>query len=260
MLGWERGGLAGQRLTALIPDRLHEAHVAGYSRYLVHQQPRILGERLRVPARKRDGTEIDIELLLGVSRSPTGQLMFVGTIVALDQVAVEDTSAQIEDLLGSVVQLLAAPLDDVKAPLEERAAPILEILAAHLGWQFAAWWTLNNERLQCLATWADATGKYERFLAATMAQEMQRGIGLPGRIWAAGQPVWMSDLIANVNFPRAAVALESGLRTGCGFPIIREGRLIAVVEFFTTRTLAPQASVIASLSKVGQLLSLSLPG
>ncbi len=63
-----------------------------------------------------------------------------------------------------------------------------------------------------------------------MGQEMHRGVGLPGRVWAAGQPVWMTDLVANVNFPRAAVALDTGLRTGCGFPVIREGSLFAVVE------------------------------
>lgn len=260
MLGWSRGTLAGQRLVAIIPERLHEAHIAGYTRYLVRQQPRILGERIHVPARRRDNTELEVELRLDVVRSSEGRLMFVGTLLPNDGAGTAEHPAHVEDVLGSLVQLLAAPVDEVKQPLEQPVVPILETLAASTAWQVGAWRTIAGDRLQCLATWSDGTGRFDRFTSATMTQAMQRGVGLPGRVWAAGQPVWLANVVASANFPRAAVALDAGLRTGCAFPVFSDGELAAVVELFMTTALQPQPAVIGALEKAGQLLGLSLHG
>jgi hypothetical protein len=45
------------------------------------------------------------------------------------------------------------------------------------------------------------------------------GVGLPGRIWAGGCPVWVPDVARDANFPRAAVAAGEGLHGAVGFPI-----------------------------------------
>ncbi|HEV2122657.1 MAG TPA: PAS domain-containing protein, partial [Chloroflexota bacterium] len=190
LLGWPRGALAGQRLTAIIPDRLQDAHIAGYTRYLVRQEPRILGVDIRVPARRYDGSEIEIHLRLHAFHSSTGQLMFVGTLLPADAVLQRASGVQPGDILGPLVQVLAVTPQDMSLTLERRALTLLETLADALGWQVGAWWIPAEDGLHCVATWSDEPGRFDRFTNATLTQTMQHGVGLPGRVWASMEPVW----------------------------------------------------------------------
>lgn len=64
LLGWGDGTLIGQRLIVIIPPELREAHVAGFTRLQLTGEPRFLGRPLRVPALRRDGGTVDVELVL----------------------------------------------------------------------------------------------------------------------------------------------------------------------------------------------------
>src|SRR6266498_1097321 len=64
LLGWDDGGLVGQPLVAIQPERLREAHRNGFQRYLDSRVPQLLGRPVRVPALRRDGSEIDVELVI----------------------------------------------------------------------------------------------------------------------------------------------------------------------------------------------------
>ncbi len=71
LLGWD-DALIGQPLTTIIPERLKGAHRAGFDRYVRTGESRLQGSTVRVPARKRDGTEQDIDLTIRVFRRPDG--------------------------------------------------------------------------------------------------------------------------------------------------------------------------------------------
>ena len=58
MLGWRPEQLVGRRIVALIPHRLREAHVAGFTRHQSTGETSILGVPLTVPALRADGTEV----------------------------------------------------------------------------------------------------------------------------------------------------------------------------------------------------------
>jgi PAS domain S-box-containing protein len=79
MLGWDAERLVGQRLTTIIPGHLRQAHLAGYTRLLMSGQPRIIGERLRLPARRKDGGTIEIDLTL-LRLDCAGQTIFAATL------------------------------------------------------------------------------------------------------------------------------------------------------------------------------------
>ena len=64
LLGWAPEALVGQRLTVLIPPELREAHLAGFSRLQITGEPRILGSTLRVPALRRDGSSVEVALII----------------------------------------------------------------------------------------------------------------------------------------------------------------------------------------------------
>lgn len=65
-------GLVGQPLTALIPQRLHGRHLAGFGRYTRTGESRLHGQTVRVPALCGDGQERDLDLTIRVFRRPDG--------------------------------------------------------------------------------------------------------------------------------------------------------------------------------------------
>jgi PAS domain S-box-containing protein len=72
LLGWQSTELLGRRLTAIIPPRLREAHLAGFTRFHVTGETRVLGRCIRVPALRKDGSELDVDLFIEAARRPGG--------------------------------------------------------------------------------------------------------------------------------------------------------------------------------------------
>lgn len=64
LLGWERDELVGRRLASIVPPDLRSAHLAGFTRYLLTGEARILGQRIRLPALRRDGTIVEVDILI----------------------------------------------------------------------------------------------------------------------------------------------------------------------------------------------------
>src|SRR5258708_4853628 len=79
-----------------------------------------------------------------------------------------------------------------------------------------------------------------------------RGIGIPGRIWSSGKPVWISNVMKDNNFPRAAAADRAGLRGAFGFPILLGEEVVGVIEFFSREIRRPDQELLEMISSVGQ--------
>jgi PAS domain S-box-containing protein len=82
LLGWQPRQLVGRRLVTIIPARLRDRHVAGFTRHLVDGTSRILGTMIRVPALRADGSEIEISLVIERLEDPDSRGLFVATLTA----------------------------------------------------------------------------------------------------------------------------------------------------------------------------------
>ncbi len=71
--------LVGRRIVAIVPPRLRQAHVAGFTMYLLVGRRPIMGAPAVVPALRRDGTEV--EVVLHVRQQGHGH---AGTILLAD--------------------------------------------------------------------------------------------------------------------------------------------------------------------------------
>jgi PAS domain S-box-containing protein len=91
LLGWTRAEVVGQALTMLMPARMHALHLKGFQRFVETRNAHIMGRPVRVPAVRKDGREIDIELILSsLLPSPTGDQLIVATMRDLsDRVELE---------------------------------------------------------------------------------------------------------------------------------------------------------------------------
>lgn len=254
LLGWSADELVGQRLTTIIPERLHHAHVAGFTRYLTTGETRLIGTSVQVPARRRDGSEVDVELSLSEGRAATGQPLIAAVLhrgAEHEVVAPGDGSP---DHGTRLVDRVRAVVDANQAePLDERRRQVLATVAGELGWHFAAWWRVDDAVLRCVAAWQHAR-QLDSLVAATFEQRFGAGEGLPGRVWARQNSAWIGDLVADANFPRLSVALDHGLRSGCAFPVVADDRLVGVIELLTTGVQRADEGLMDSLAEVARLV------
>jgi diguanylate cyclase (GGDEF)-like protein/PAS domain S-box-containing protein len=70
LFGWTRSEALGEEVAELIvPEELRSAHREGLERYLRTGEARVLGERLELPAVRRDGVQLPLEITLWSLRS-----------------------------------------------------------------------------------------------------------------------------------------------------------------------------------------------
>jgi signal transduction histidine kinase len=81
-----------------------------------------------------------------------------------------------------------------------------------------------------------------------------RGDGLPGRIWANAEPLWILDVTADRNFPRSDIAATCGLRGAFGFPVRLGEQVLGVIEFFSRDIRQPDAELLDMFAGVGAQL------
>jgi signal transduction histidine kinase/integral membrane sensor domain MASE1/CheY-like chemotaxis protein len=156
----------------------------------------------------------------------------------------------------------AAELDTVHAiagsgTLDEAAPRVLDAVCRNLDWDLGGLWFVDegSERLTPLRQWhRGSVSRFPRFEEASRAVRFARGEGLPGRVWSSAAPAWIPDVTRDANFPRASVAAAEGLRGAFGFPVILEGRVLAVLEFFSREVRQPDGSVLASFAAIGNEL------
>jgi PAS domain S-box-containing protein len=129
---------------------------------------------------------------------------------------------------------------------------ILEAIARTLGWEYGALWEPRRPGvLRCVETWSAPGRDAESFVRLSREMSFAPGVGLPGRIWASGEPAWIPNVLEDENFPRAPGAVEVGFQGAVGFPIRISGGVRGVIEFFATDVRKPDAELLAFMSAVG---------
>jgi PAS domain S-box-containing protein len=100
-------------------------------------------------------------------------------------------------------------------------------------------------------TWHLPTVKLPQFEAASRRMTLARDVGLPGRVWATGEPVWVPDVVSDSNFPRAAVAGAEGLHGAFALPLLIGGTVVGVMEFFSHEIREPDEKLLRMLTRIG---------
>jgi PAS domain S-box-containing protein len=104
LFGYTEGGVIGQPLTLLMPQRYREAHRAGIARLQTTGETRVMGRTVELHGLRKDGTEFPLELSIGMGKSPEG-VFYSGIIRDITgRKQVEETQRQAEVRCQSVVE------------------------------------------------------------------------------------------------------------------------------------------------------------
>src|SRR5918992_952130 len=141
-----------------------------------------------------------------------------------------------------------------EAPDLQSAAPdLVEAIADLFGWQAGTLWLVNESEqvLSRAGSWSSPELDARPFEEAGKRIRFRRGTGLPGRVWASGEPAWIEDLQKDKNFPRAEAAAAAGLRAGVAFPI-QGTETVGVFEFFSRSFRPLDERATSSMSAFGR--------
>jgi PAS domain S-box-containing protein len=141
-----------------------------------------------------------------------------------------------------------------EAPNLALATPrILAAICESLDWSVGAIWRVDQKEklLRCVQTWHMPTVQVPGFGRATHDRTFSLGVGLPGRVWAQAQPVWIEDVASDLNFPRADVAAREGLHAAFGFPILLKAEVLGVLEFFSHQIQKPDQRLLEMMGAIG---------
>lgn len=110
----------------------------------------------------------------------------------------------------------------------------------------------QSKSLKCVEFWHSPDVDVAEFESITRQKSFEPGVGLPGRVWATRRPAWIPDVTQDTNFPRGPYAKRAGLHAAFGFPIVREGEVLGVMEFFSTKIEEPDTDLLEMLGAVGR--------
>jgi signal transduction histidine kinase/integral membrane sensor domain MASE1/CheY-like chemotaxis protein len=190
-------------------------------------------------------TEINESMLL--LQVFTGVLAGTGLLLA---------TAIAERLTGERRRAAAHAVGDVLAEsttLLDAAPSLLRAIGENLGWPVGALWIVEDDRqrITCVSVWSEPRPAVNEFLRITQEFGFAAGVGLPGRVWSTGRPIWIEDVVHDPNFPRLGYARAAGLHGAFGCPIRVENEVVGVIEFFNPGIAHPDRDLLATMSTVG---------
>jgi PAS domain S-box-containing protein len=140
---------------------------------------------------------------------------------------------------------------------EETLYPqVLAAIGRTLGWDLGLIWeapAAGDGPLRCVEVWCSpsAGNGAARFAATSLHTVLDRSQGLPGQVWATGDASWVVDFASHADFPRAAEAAATGMRSAICSPVRSAGGILGAFELFSSSTREPDAELLDAMASLG---------
>jgi len=145
--------------------------------------------------------------------------------------------------------------------VQDAARRSIQALAEAFAWVHGAFWLVGPDArlLQWDADWPQDAARLADFRRVSRRLTFAPGVGLPGRAWASGTPVWVVDVGADEEIPRRREALAAGLRSAVALPVGGPQGILGVIELFGPGPREPDADQVEVLrtsgAQMGQYLA-----
>ena len=243
MFGWTAEEAIGSELTMLMPER-YRAGAPGRRR-AARSRPASRSSsaagRSQLEGLRKDGTEFPIELTLGVVERPRGRALHRRRARHLRPARARALPARAGRGRGR-----AGGRIDGRGGGDRRAARRSARRSAGRSARCGS--PAEDERRAALrgAVARAGVAGARRSRSSSRTLTLERGVGLPGRVWESGEPLWIDDFSAEPSLPRHG---RRAARPGCtprsACRSLAEGGAIGVLEFFDHEVRRPTPDVVA---------------
>jgi PAS domain S-box-containing protein len=141
------------------------------------------------------------------------------------------------------------------ASVNEVIQVALDEICAYTNWPVGHAYFVTDDPVAPLVSsklWHLESGQqFDAFRQITDSRPFAIGEGLPGRVLAGGEPVWVEDVMQDDDFPRSKQASGIGVRGAFAIPVFVGSRIMAVLEFFSHESVAPKDAWLEAATRVG---------
>jgi PAS domain S-box-containing protein len=177
LFGYRKEELHGQAIEMLVPSRLRERHLTQRRRYAAQPELRPMGSGLELHARRKDGSEFAVDIMLGPVAGPEGELVVAIVRDITERKRAEQQIRQLNQelerkVLQRTAELQAANKElesfsysvshDLRAPLRAIAGYSQLLLDHHSG-------SLDTEGRRLLDTVIAGTGRMGQLIEDLLA-------------------------------------------------------------------------------------------
>ena len=92
--------------------------------------------------------------------------------------------------------------------------------------------------------------KYQNFIDATYTMNKNHD-SILALILKTGKPFWSNDIFYEYNFHRSESAKKSGIKSGMAFPVLVGTEVVGILEFFSTKNIHPNHSLMDLMVQAG---------
>jgi len=258
-------------LVARAPAQAAPADVsAEVNAILAHERPYLQAMDAIVFQYDREATMRDDrknQLHFGLLLSILGVLLVQGLVVlrpALDkihqgigQVLLAKHELHRKATFVELLQVVAVAANEATS-VEAALQFTLDRVCEHTGWPVGHVYLCpsrtSTELISSKLWHLENAAQFETFRQVTERTPLAMGAGLPGRVAKSGKSAWIPDINQDANFPRRKVANDLGVKGAFGFPVLAQGEVVAVLEFFSSNIEEPDDELLAVMSNVGAQL------
>lgn len=256
LLGWPPVELVGRPLTVLQPVRTHEPHRAGFARYLNTRVPKLIGRAVRVPARRRAGTEVEVELTLTPLRvgGSDDRDLFVGTLRDLTERI--DLERQIDVTRYLRASAEAAAGLTMARDRDQILRMTVETLVAHFDAALARAW-LYDPTTETLRFHAGAGPTVPTEPDGRGDIDVAASPYLVARVARTRRPIVLNDLAAD-RLANPSWLDRERIVAIAGYPLLLGDELLGVLAHFARQPLRDE--VVEALANFAAIVSGALNG
>ncbi len=163
---------------------------------------------------------------------------------------VRSRTAELDLLHGTTLEISKA------SDSSEALALLLRKICEYTGWSFAQCWLpyAGTTRLKLGPAWYTRVAGLRAFRKGNERLVFAPEDGALERVGKQKEPAWVWELKPAAQAVRRPLMIEAGFRSWIGFPVLAEGEVIAVIEFFDTELRNRDESVLQLIATLaGQI-------
>jgi PAS domain S-box-containing protein len=256
--GWTAGEVMGRLwCDAVISPAHREAHAQGVEHFLTTAPGAVFNRAIELVGLHRDGHEFPVEATIWPVRVG-GACSFNAFVRDISERRSAEEARKKEATLIQLLQAVTVAANRSSA-IEHTVQVCLDRICSHTGWPVGHVYLRANdssEELVSAGIWHfEKDGRFAAFRESRDRGRLIAGAGLPGRVLASGKPQWIVNLADEepLTEPTRAAG-EAGLRSGFGFPVLVEERVMGVLEFFSLQIVQPDEEFLAMMGHIGSQL------
>jgi PAS domain S-box-containing protein len=159
-----------------------------------------------------------------------------GTLYAIAGIATDITQRKRAEQESEFIQTLVREIAEAES-LEEALRLTLRRICDVTHWALGQAWVLRADgtALECSPAYycgSPSDPELEHFRTVSKQQIFAWGECLPGEVWSQKEPIWIKDVTEYPKFRRAPDAIKARIRSVMAVPVLANGGVLAVLEFF----------------------------